>query len=114
MTYMNLTLKFTLVALLVSGILLAAAPEAKADAVTDWNVRACDIVGPVNSDTPMSNRMLAIMHTAIYEAVNAITKRYPRSDLIIEAPEGGSLDAAIAAASRITLLQLLPSKEREI
>jgi len=89
-------------------------PVVRADAVADWNVRACDIAGPANLDTPTANRMLAIVHTAIYEAVNAITRRYPPGDLNIEAASGASVDAAVAAASRTALLELVPSKRGEI
>jgi len=111
---MNHTRKFTVLALLVAGGLLAAPPITKADAVTEWNIRACDIAGPANLDAPTANRMLAIVHTAIYEAVNAVTKRYPAGDIKIDAPAGASLDAAVAASSHTTLLKLVPSKQAEI
>ena len=86
----------------------------RADAVTDWNVKACEIAGPTNFDTPTANRMLAVMHTAIYEAVNAITKRYPSGDLKLDAPADASVDAAVAAASKATLLNFAPGKAAEI
>ena len=54
------------------------------------------------------------MHTAIYEAVNAITKRYPAGDQKIDAAAGASVDAAVAAASRSALVKLIPSKQSEI
>jgi hypothetical protein len=68
--------------------LLANAGVARADTVTEWNTRACDIVASANIDTPSANRALAIMHTAIYEAVNAITKKYPASALKLNATGG--------------------------
>src|SRR5215218_6577119 len=111
---MNLTCKFAFLTLLVTGSLLANVRDAKADAVTDWNIRACELAGPASFDTPTSNRSLAIMHTAIYEAVNAITKRYPASDLRLDSPTGASVDAAVAAASRVVLLKLVPLKQTEI
>ena len=64
--------------------------------------------------SPPANRMMAIVHTAMYEAVNAITKRYPASDRKIDAPAGASVDAAIAAAARGTLIKMVASKEAEI
>ena len=90
------------------------AAAANADSVTEWNIRACEIAGPASFDTPSSNRMLAIMHTAIYEAVNAITKKYPAGEMKIDSPSTASIDAAIAAASRSTLLKLAPAKQSEI
>jgi hypothetical protein len=87
---------------------------AKADAVSEWNVRACDLLGTTTLDTPTGNRVLAIMHTAIYEAVNAITKKYPAGDLKLNASGGESVDAAVAAASREVLVRLVPSKAIDV
>lgn len=96
-------------------VVLFFVPAAKADAVIDWNVKACEIAaGPASFDTPTANRMLAVMHTAIYEAVNAITRRYPQSEIKLEAPAGASIDAAVAAAGRATLLNFAPAKATEI
>jgi hypothetical protein len=104
------------VAILLSAVVCIFLPVSivKADEVTRWNSIACELAGPANFDTPTSNRALAIMHTAIYEAVNAITKRYPSGDLKIDAPAGASIDAAIAAASHITLSKLAPARQTEV
>jgi hypothetical protein len=104
------------VAILLSAVVCIFLPVSivKADEVTRWNSIACELAGPANFDTPTSNRALAIMHTAIYEAVNAITKRYPPGDLKLEAPVGASVDAAVAAASHITLSKLAPARQAEI
>ena len=57
--------------------------------------------------------MLAIVQTAVYEAANAITKRYP-DGLPLEAAPGASVDAAVAAANRATLAKLVPSQQAAI
>ena len=111
---MNHSRKFSQIILVTFLLFMIAAPIVRADAVTDWNTRACDIVASANFDTPTANRVLAIVHTAIYEAVNAITKKYPASDPNFEAPVGASIDAAVAGASRTTLLKLVPAKQTEI
>ena len=101
--------------LLVAACILLSVPAVRADAVTEWNVRACDLLAATNNfDTPTANRALAIMHTAIYEAVNAITKKYPASGLKINANGGGSVDAAVAGASRAVLVKIVPSKALDI
>jgi hypothetical protein len=58
--------------------------------------------------------VLAIVHTAVYEVANAITKRYPASGLTPEAAPGASVEAAIAAASHATLTKLVPSQQAAI
>jgi hypothetical protein len=86
------------------------APEAKADVVNDWNIKAGDIVLAAKLGTLPANRALAIVQTAVYEAVNAITRRYPESSLKLQAAPGASVEAAVAAANRATLAKLAPSE----
>ena len=111
---MNHTKKHQQIALLVVAASLLAAPMALADVVTDWNIKAGEIVVEAKLGTPPANRVLAIVQTAVYEAVNAITKRYPASELQLEAASGASVEAAIAAANHATLAKLVPSQQAAI
>ena len=110
---MNL-LKRSALATILLGVIFLTASATNADSVTEWNTRACELAAPTSFDTPNANRIIAIMHTAIYEAVNAITKKYPAGDVKIDAPNDASVDAAVATAARITLENLMPAKQREI
>src|SRR5215212_3969438 len=85
---------------LVFATALIASPAASADAVCDWNAKVGDMVIGAKMGPPPANRAVAIAQTAVYEAVNAITKRYPSGALKLEAAPGASVDAAIAAANR--------------
>ena len=111
---MNYTKKHQQIGLLVVAASLLAAPMALADAVTDWNIKAGEIIVEAKLGTPPANRIMAIVHTAVYEAVNAITKRYPASELPLEAAADASVEAAIAAASHATLAKLVPSQQAGI
>ena len=106
--------KHTQRASLILAATLAVSPVAKADAVCDWNSRAGDIVVGARMGPPPANRAMAIANTAVYEAVNAITKRYPAGALKLEAAPGASVDAAIAAANRTALAKLLPTQQAAI
>jgi len=88
-------------------------PQLRADAVTEWNLKAGAIVTETKFTAQIATRVMAIMHTAAYEATNAITHRY-RTGMKLEAPPGASVDAAVAAASRATLLKLLPAQRISI
>lgn len=90
---------------------LLASSAVSADVVTEWNVKAGELVVAAKLGPPPANRVLAIVHTAVYEAVNAITKRYPAGDLKLETTSEASVDAAIGAANRTTLANLLPSQQ---
>lgn len=91
-----------------------AVPIAQADLVTEWDIKACEIIVEAKLAPPPGSRVLAIVQTAVYEATNAITKRYPASGMSITAAPGASVDAAIAAANHATLDKLVPSQQAAI
>ena len=62
---------------LILAASLIACPMARADVVTDWNITAADIVVAAKPAATSRLRVMALVQSAVYEAVNAITKRYP-------------------------------------
>jgi hypothetical protein len=78
---------------------------ARADIVADWADRTTAIA----TDGPNTVRTMALAQSAVYEAVNAITSRYPRDHVDLGPAQGASIDAAIAAASRSVLLHEAPA-----
>lgn len=86
--------------LLVLAALAQAALEARADAVTEWNLRAGEVMTEAKLGTPPATRAMAFVQTAVAEAA------------IAAKPAG--VDAAIAAANRAVLLKLLPAQEKMI
>jgi hypothetical protein len=89
-------------------------PLARADVVTDWHAKASAILVEARLGSPPACRVLAIVHTAVYEATNAITKRYPASGLHLKVAPGAAVEAAVAAANQATLVQLVPSQQAAI
>ena len=111
---MNHTKKHQQLALLVVAAALLASPMAQADVVTDWNTTAIDIVVAANLPPPPTNRVITMVQAAVYEAVNAITKRYPPDRVQLDAAPGASIDAAVAEANRAMLVQLVPAQQPAI
>jgi hypothetical protein len=111
---MNHTKKHPQIASLFVAASLLACATARADAVCDWNAKVGEIIVDAKMGPPPANRAMAIVHTAVFEAVNAITKRYSAGGLKLEAAPGASVDAAIAAANRTALSKLLPSQQAAI
>ena len=97
----------------LTAVILAIAPSAHADVITDANARAAEIASK-HPATPISVRMMAIVQVSVFEAVNAITGRYPASRVKIAAAPGASVDAAVAAATRTALLKLMPAQQTAI
>ena len=75
---------------------------ARADVVTDWNARA-ETIGIEKQVTPAYNaRQMAIMHVAVFEAVNAIERRYAPYRLNLTAERAASKEAACAERLPLT------------
>ena len=81
--------------------------------VTDTNTKAADISVPA-SVTPIAVRMMAIVQVSVFEAVNAITGRYPAYRAKMTPAPGASVDAAVAAATRTALSKLMPAQQAAI
>src|SRR5687768_3118435 len=74
-----------------------------ADVVLDWNEVALEAVRIARTNPPAMSRILAIMHTSIYDAVNAIARTHQPYLVSTVAPLGTSLDAAVASAAHTVL-----------
>jgi hypothetical protein len=85
----------------------AFTPMARADVVTDWNRIAIPIVTSYSLSAP-PYRDLAMMHIAMYEAINAFEPRYQPYRYKLDAPAGASRDAAAAVAAARVLTRLHP------
>jgi hypothetical protein len=101
------------------GVVLAitawlAVGSAHADAVTEWNARIDDIVTAANVANHPATRAYACAHTAIYEALNAISRRYAPGAVSLAAPPGAAPEAAVASAARSSLLQTMPAQRNAI
>lgn len=86
--------------------LLALPAVAAADVVTDWNLIA-GTVAPRFGAPQQQSRVMAMVQIAVHDALNSIDPRYERYTNIGPTSPSASPDAAVAAAARHTLLELL-------
>lgn len=93
---------------LLPGLLFCASAT-RADVVADWDLAA--INATLGGPTFPQTRTLAIMHTAIFEAVNTIDRRYTPYAVDMAAPKGTSAEAAAAAAGHAVLSALVPAQQ---
>jgi hypothetical protein len=107
---MAMSITYRWLCALVLAVLICCGPSAQADVVTEWNTFAANLTFVANVPTPPANRIMAIVQTAVYEAVNAITKRYPPLQADIQPAEGASIDVAVASANYTALKRLLPDQ----
>src|SRR5688572_11913100 len=81
---------------------------AHADVVTDWNAIANTRVA--SQLPPDQSRVMAMVHVAMFDAINAITPRYAPYAFKGTAPDGASPEAAAAAAAKTVLVKLYPDQ----
>jgi hypothetical protein len=92
--------------LLVGLAAFGWAHPAQADVVTDWNQTAINAVVASGAGGAVQARSMAIVHAAIYDAVNAIDRRHTVYAVDVKAPPGASLEAAAATAAYGVLSKL--------
>ena len=98
---------------LMAIALIAPAPSAFADVITDWNEKAVAIVTP-RTAPPVAQRAVAMVQVAMFDAVNSIARRYRPHSVQLPAPATSSQEAAAAAAAGTVLLGLFPQAEGEL
>ncbi|MPZ47154.1 MAG: chemotaxis protein CheB, partial [Betaproteobacteria bacterium] len=81
-------------------------PIANADIVMDWNATAAAL--PISAP-PVLARVMAAMHGAVHDAVNAIEPHYESYRFRIKAPADASKEAAAASAAHGVLVALVPA-----
>jgi len=87
---------------------------AQADEVTYWNNVALDILKETATHPPKVGRDLAIMHSAMYDALNAIDRTH--APLFFEPSVSGatSEESAVAAAAHRALVKLYPAYQSQL
>jgi hypothetical protein len=103
-----LTRWFVLVAVLVSPVVAAA------DVVTEWNERALACTTAAKQPPFTATRTMAMVHTAMFDAVNSIEQRYAPYRVKEVAPAGSSSEAAGVAAAHAVLTKLFPDQKAAI
>jgi hypothetical protein len=97
-----------------AALLVLAAMTARADVIDDWTDQADAIAAEKRLQPPGYARVLAFMHVSMFEAVNAIDRRYVPYALDLIADRRTSREAAIAAAGYAVLLAEFPDQTRAL
>lgn len=95
-----------------SAVFLAAivAPKpASADFLTDWNNQELTQIRTTSMDPLFASRDLAILQTAMYDAINGVSRQYNSFYVSQDAPAGTSLGASMAAAGYQVMTSLYGS-----
>jgi hypothetical protein len=109
------------VAVFLAGVSLLSSPvataqessewSAPANQVLEWNQIFIDTLIATNTANSSSQRLGAIVHTAIFDAYNGVERRYTPIFVHDPAPHGASRRAAVIAAAYTALVGLFPSQQ---
>lgn len=97
--------------LLTALALCSALCAARGDSVTEWNSVALEAIKVDRTAPPKSSRALAILHVSIYDSVNGLADTHEPYLLKWKGPRLASVDAAVAAAARASLVALFPAQQ---
>ena len=95
--------------LLTCVLVLSGTSAARADVVTDWNAAALNAIRANRTTPPQASRALAILHVAIYDAVNGIFRTHETYLVESAVPASASIEAAASAAAHHVLVTLFPA-----
>jgi hypothetical protein len=87
---------------------------ARGDVIMDWNAKADAIAIDKQIANAANARGQAMLHVAMFEAVNAIDRRYAPYRLNLVADHGTSREAAAATAAHDVLLALYPDQKSDL
>jgi hypothetical protein len=99
MSALRFAVPAAILATMVSG-------SARADIIIEWNARAEAIAVEKRMMPPLNARIMAILHVAMFEAVNAVERRYAPYRLSLAADKSVSREAAAASAAHSVLSAL--------
>lgn len=76
--------------------------------VLDWNALIIDAIRADNTGPTLSTRNLAILHTAIYDAVNSLERSHQPYQFLVDPPTGAFAEGAAVSAAYEVIKTLYP------
>jgi hypothetical protein len=93
------------------ALALLCSSASAADVVTEWNQKADASILEAKILPFAGTRVMAIMHTAMFDAINSIEGHYTPYKFKVAAPPGSSPEAAGVAAAHAALVALFPEQK---
>lgn len=99
---------------LVAVWLVAQTAPARVDPILAWNEAALQAIKESKTPPPVAARNLAMLHLAMYDAVNAIRPAHESYLIELRPPEWTSPDAAASTAAHRLLAELYPQQRKRL
>jgi hypothetical protein len=92
----------------------ALVTSSRADVIMDWNAKADAVATDKRLTSPVHGRALALMHVAMFEAVNSIDRRYAPYQLDLVTDRNTSREAAAVSAAHAVLAAFYPDLKGDL
>jgi hypothetical protein len=89
---------------------IALPAVSNADVLTEWNQKAEASIAEAKQLPFVGTRTMAIVHVAMFDAINSIEGQYTPYKFKVSAPPDSSSEAALVAAAHATLVKLFPEQ----
>jgi len=99
--------------LLLGLVLAGPISSASANVIADWDAKALAVILPA-TPVPLNQREAALVHLAMFDAINSIERRYRPYVVALPAAATTSRDAAAASAAASVLASLHPQAAADI
>lgn len=87
-------------------------PFVQANTVTEWNQNALETLAAASEPrTPLATRILAMVHAAIHDSINAIDPRFDSYAADVIRRPGASAEVAVAVAAYTVLSDVFPAQQ---
>ena len=100
--------------ILVASLLFGLTSVTCADVITDWNERAVTAGYTARVTPGVSARNIAMVHLAMFEALNSIEPRYTPYRTRLATESSASREAAAASAAHYLMVRLYPDQAKEM
>ena len=99
---------------ITAATVFAVPVKVHADEVLAWNAVALRAIGVAAVPGPLQGRALAIVHVAMFDALNGIERRYTPIQVDAAAPRGASRRAAVVQAAYTALVAQFPAQASQL
>jgi hypothetical protein len=100
--------RFRAFAVAMAVLVLAGGGRALGNVILDWNAVIMAAIRADNTGPTLSTRNLAILHLAMYDAINSVERTHQPYAVLLDASPGASIEAAAAGAGYTVLMALYP------
>ena len=99
---------------LMGALLAGLASAARADVITEWNVKIVNASLAAQQPPPVQARNIAMVHLAMFDAINSIEPRFTPYRVQLQVPRTASSVAAASAAAHYLMARLYPAQLKDI